>query len=137
MVYLSKSTVLTAYKNLSNIDKDKQQGLTQKVSALKYMSALDLYYKNYGDNCDLKVSSNRDAFSSFVGDIVRINEDSCTKDFYTNVSSNGRDFDCGSNFYSQSSVKDSKTNPYNNFLYPKRSGWKAVMDIKDQVLMKF
>ena len=135
MTYLAKSTVLKAYKLLSDIDEEKQQGLTQKVSALKYASALDLYYKKYNKNCDLKISSNRDLFASYVGDIVKINEDYCTKDFYLSVSLNGRDFDCGSNFYSQSSVKDSKTNPYNTFLYPKRSGWKAVMDIKNQVLI--
>lgn len=135
MAYLAKSTVLEAYKLLSNIDSEKQQGLTQKVSALKYASALDLYYKNYNKNCDLKISSNRDLFSSYVGEIVMINDDYCTKDFYLSVSLNGRDFDCGSNFYSQSSVKDSKTNPNNTFLYPKRSGWKPVMDIKNQVLI--
>ncbi len=135
MAYLSKSTILRAYKMLSNIDDEKQQGLTQKVSALKYASALDLYYKKYNKNCDLKQSSNRDLFASYVGEIVKINEDFCTKDFYLSVSLNGRDFDCGSNFYSQSSVKDSKTNPYNTFLYPKRSGWKAVMDVKNQVLI--
>jgi len=120
---------------LSNIDEEKQQGLTQKVSALKYASALDMFYKKYDKNCDLKQSSNRDLFASYVGDIVKINEDFCTKDFYLSVSLNGRDFDCGSNFYSQSSVKDSKTNPYNTFLYPKRSGWKAVMDVKNQELI--
>ena len=105
MAYLAKSTVLEAYKLLSNIDSEKQQGLTQKVSALKYASALDLYYKNYKKNCDLKISSNRDLFSSYVGEIVMINDDYCTKDFYLSVSLNGRDFDCGSNFYSQSSVR--------------------------------
>lgn len=135
MAYLAKSTVLHAYKLLSGIDSEKQQGLTQKVSALKYASALDLFYKNHGQNCDLKQSANRDEFASLVGDIVKINEDYCTKDFFLSISQNGRDFDCGSNFYSQSSVKDSKTNPNNTFLYPKRSGWKPVMDIQDQVLI--
>ena len=135
MAYLAKSTVLHAYKVLSNIDSEKQQGLTQKVSALKYISALDLYFKDNGHNCDLKESSNRDSFASYVGDIVKINNEYCTKDFYLSISPNGRDFDCGSNFYSQSSVKDSKTNPYNTFLYPKRSGWKPVMDIQNQVLI--
>ena len=135
MAYLAKSTVLHAYKLLSGIDSEKQQGLTQKVSALKYASALDLFYKNHSQNCDLKLSANRDEFASHVGEIVKINEDYCTKDFFLSISQNGRDFDCGSNFYSQSSVKDSKTNPYNTFLYPKRSGWKPVMDIQDQVLI--
>ena len=135
MAYLAKSTVLHAYKLLSEIDSEKQQGLTQKVSALKYASALDLYYSIHGQNCDLKQSTNRDEFASYVGEIVKINDKCCTKDFYLSISTNGRDFDCGSNFYSQSSVKDSKTNPNNIFLYPKRSGWKPVMDIKDQVLI--
>ena len=135
MAYLAKSTVLHAYKLLSGIDSEKQQGLTQKVSALKYASALDLFYKNHGQNCDLKQSANRDIFAAYVGEIVKINDAYCTKDFFLSIASNGRDFDCGSNFYSQSSVKDSKTNPANTFLYPKRSGWKPVMDIQDQVLI--
>lgn len=40
------------------------------------------------------------------------------KGFLLGVSANGRDFDCGSNFFSQSSVKDSKTNPYETFCIP-------------------
>ena len=36
MAYIAKKTVLKAYKVLSSIDDDKRQGLTQKVSALKY-----------------------------------------------------------------------------------------------------
>lgn len=135
MAYLAKTTILKAYKILSNIDKDKQQGLTQKVSALKYVSALDLFYKNNGKNCDLKITKNKDLFSNYVGDVIKINDLFCTKDFYSNISNNGRDFDCGSNFYSQSSVRDSKTNPDMTFLYPKRSGWKPVMDVKNQVLI--
>ena len=135
MAYLSKSTILKAYKLLSSIDDEKQQGLTQKVSALKYLSALDLYYKNYQTNCDLKKTESKELFSTYVGEIVKINDDYCTKDFFTNISPNGRDYDCGSNFYSQSSVKDSRTNPAKTFLYPKRSGWQPVMDVKDQVLI--
>ena len=135
MAYLSKSTILKAYKLLSSIDDEKQQGLTQKVSALKYLSALDLYYKNYQTNCDLKKAESKELFSTYVGEIVKINDDYCTKDFFTNISPNGRDYDCGSNFYSQSSAKDSRTNPAKTFLYPKRSGWQPVMDVKDQVLI--
>ena len=93
MAYLAKSTVLHAYKLLSGIDSEKQQGLTQKVSALKYAAALDLFYKNHGQNCDLKQSANRDEFASYVGEIVKINEEYCTKDFFLSISQNGRDFD--------------------------------------------
>lgn len=135
MAYLAKSTILKAYKVLSSIDEDKRQGLTQKVSALKYGVALGMYYKQYRLNCDLKVATNKDIFASFVGRVVKINAKQCTKDFYTSIALNGRDYDCGSNFYSQSSVKDSKTNTEISLLYPKRSGWRPVMDVKDQVLI--
>ena len=135
MAYLSKSTILKAYEVLSSIDEDKKQGLTQKVSALKYGTALDMYFKQYHKKCDLKVTSNKDLFSNYVGTIVGINYQQATKDFYTNVASSGRDYDCGSNFFSQSSVKDSKTNPTDTFLYPKRSGWQPVMDVKNQELI--
>ena len=135
MAYLAKSTILKAYELLSCIDDDKKQGLTQKVSALKYGAALSMYYKLYNDNCDLKISSNKDTYASLVGKVVKINDSHCTKDFYISVASNGRDYDCGSNFYSQSSVKDSKTNTEITVLYPKRSGWKPVMDVRNQVLI--
>lgn len=135
MAYLSKSTILKAYEVLSSIDEDKRQGLTQKVSALKYGIALGMYYKKYGDNCDLKIATNKDTFASLVGRVVKINDRKCTKDFFTSIAPNGRDYDCGSNFYSQSSVKDSKTNSSITLLYPKRSGWQPVMDVSNQVLI--
>ena len=135
MAYIAKKTVLKAYKVLSSIDDDKRQGLTQKVSALKYGIALAMYFKKYKDNCDLKNTANKDTFASLVGKVVKINDSQCTKDFYTSIAPNGRDYDCGSNFYSQSSVKDSKTNTSINVLYPKRSGWRPVMDVSNQVLI--
>lgn len=135
MAYIAKNTILKAYEILSSIDDDKRQGLTQKVSALKYGIALDMYYKQYNDNCDLKNTANKDIFASLVGRVVKINDKQCTKDFFTSIAPNGRDYDCGSNFYSQSSVKDSKTNPNITVLYPKRSGWRPVMDVSNQVLI--
>ena len=135
MAYIAKNTILKAYEVLSSIDDDKRQGLTQKVSALKYGIALGMYYKQYNDNCDLKNSANKDVFASLVGRVVKINDKQCTKDFFTSIAPNGRDYDCGSNFYSQSSVKDSKTNTDITVLYPKRSGWRPVMDVSNQVLI--
>jgi len=135
MAYIAKKTVLKAYEVLSSIDDDKRQGLTQKVSALKYGIALAMYYKQYKANCDLKNTANKDTFASFVGKVVKINDRQCTKDFFTSIAPNGRDYDCGSNFYSQSSVKDSKTNTGITVLYPKRSGWRPVMDVSNQVLI--
>lgn len=135
MAFLAKSTVLRAYEVLSSIDEDKRQGLTQKVSALKYGIALGMYYKQNETNCDLKITDNRDTFATFVGRVVKINDNQCTKDFYTSIASNGRDYDCGSNFYSQSSVKESKTNTALTIQYPKRSGWKPVMDVSNQELI--
>ena len=85
MKYLSKSTIVQAYDLLSEIDSEKQQGLTQKVSALKYGSALDRYFKKYNGNCDLKQSSNKDIFASYVGEIIKINDEYCTKDFFLRV----------------------------------------------------
>ncbi len=135
MAYIAKNTILKAYEILSSIDDDKRQGLTQKVSALKYGIALDMYYKQYNDNCDLKNTANKDIFALLVGRVVKINDKQCTKDFFTSIAPNGRDYDCGSNFYSQSSVKDSKTNPNITVQYPKRSGWRPVMDVSNQVLI--
>lgn len=135
MAYLSKKTVLKAYEILSSIDEDKNQGLTQKVSALKYGAALDMFFKIYHKNCNLKLTKDKEFFSLCVGEIVKINDFYNTKDFYLKISENGRDFDCGSNFYSQSSVKDSKTNPIVTFKYPKRSGWEPVLEVKNEELL--
>ena len=135
MAYIAKNTILKAYEVLSSIDNDKRQGLTQKVSALKYGIALAMYFNQNNKNCDLKDTDNKDTFSSLVGRVVKINEKQCTKDFYTSIAPNGRDYDCGSNFYSQSSVKDSRTNTEITILYPKRSGWQPVMEVSNQVLI--
>ena len=64
MVYLSKSSVLSAYCKLSLLSENPiTQGATQKVSALRYFIALDMFYKTNGTNCDTKNNSNKDLFS--------------------------------------------------------------------------
>ena len=82
MAYLSKESVLKAYKKLSEIDASIRQGTTQRVSALRYFLALDRFYKERSNDCDLKVATDKSFFTQCVGEIVAISDNYYTTNFY-------------------------------------------------------
>ena len=121
MVYLSKSSVLSAYCKLSLLSENPStQGATQKVSALRYFIALDMFYKTNGTNCDTKNNSNKDLFSECVGNVVSVNSEKYTSNFYYPLTNSDKDYNCGSNFYSVNVIKESITNPNKVFDFPRR-----------------
>ena len=121
MVYLSKSSVLSAYCKLSLLSENPiTQGATQKVSALRYFIALDMFYKTNGTNCDTKNNSNKDLFSECVGNVVSVNSEKYTSNFYYPLTNSDKDYNCGSNFYSVNVIKESITNPNKVFDFPRR-----------------
>ena len=121
MVYLSKSSVLSAYCKLSLLSENPiTQGATQKVSALRYFIALDMFYKTNGTNCDTKNNSNKDLFSECVGNVVSVNSEKYTSNFYYPLTNSDKDYNCGSNFYSVNVIKESITNPNRIFDFPRR-----------------
>ena len=121
MVYLSKSSVLSAYCKLSLLSENPStQGATQKVSALRYFIALDMFYKTNGTNCDTKNNSDKELFSECVGNFVSVNSEKYTSNFYYPLTNSDKDYNCGSNFYSVNVIKESITNPNRIFDFPRR-----------------
>ena len=121
MAYISKNSVLTAYCKLSLLSENPStQGATQKVSALRYFIALDMFYKTNGTNCDTKNNSNKELFSECVGNFVSVNSEKYTSNFYYPLTNSDKDYNCGSNFYSVNVIKESITNPNKVFDFPRR-----------------
>lgn len=120
MAYLSKKSILSAYSQLSQLTSDPSaQGATQVTSALRYIFALDEFTKKFGKDCDTTNKEDRDSFISFVGNVVSINKDCYTANFFNAIKDNP-DYAVGSNFFSVNVVKNSVVNPNTEFTFPKR-----------------
>ena len=71
MAYLSKESVLAAYQHLSTLSADPQsQGATQRVSAIRYSLALNMFYKQFGRECNVKDRDDAAAYIENVGKVV-------------------------------------------------------------------
>lgn len=121
MAYLSKKTLLEAYKVLSTLsEQPSAQGATQKVSAIRYALALDMFYKKNNRECDTRDGKDKNEFSNNVYFIVALSDILYTANFYTSVPVHQGDCAVGSNFYSVNAVKNSLTNPTITINYPQR-----------------
>ena len=132
-MYLSKKVVLRAYQELSSLSENPVlQGATQKLSAIRYLFALDAFLKQTGQpDCDSRLQSDRQNFANRVSEVVNVTEDLYTSAFYYPLTKNNGDCNTGSNFFSAGQVTSSKINIQIKFPYPKRSGWPALLSIQD------
>lgn len=129
MSYLSKKTILSAYKVLSTISADPTtQGATQRISAVRYLLALDMFYKAHNRPCDTRDSEDAAEFIEYVGRVVAVNERSYTSNFHTPLKSNA-DYAVGSNFYSVNVVRESTTNGGDELEFPRR-GQTPIMRVR-------
>lgn len=120
MAYLSKQTILAAYKFLSTLSPDPtKQGAIQKVSALRYFLALDMFYKKHDKPCDTRDKNDAKEFIDNVGLVVAIKDDCYTGNFHKDLSYN-KDFGVGSNFFSVNVVKLSLDNGGASLDFPRR-----------------
>ena len=120
MAYLSKETVLSAYKVLSTLSSDPlAQGATQKISALRYIIALDMFYRAHNRPCNTQDRSDASEYIDYVGDVVAVNESFYTTNFYTTLKDNS-DYAVGSNFYSVNVVHESVANGGERLVFPRR-----------------
>ena len=123
MAYLSKQAILIAYSKLANLTDDPSaQGATQVTSAIRYLLALDNFYKRFGRSCDTSKQEDRNLFIEFVGTVVAISDNYYTVNFY-NSFKQSLDFSIGSNFFSVNAVKSSTINPKLEFKFPKRGNF--------------
>lgn len=128
MAYFSKQTILEAYKNLATLSSaPSSQGATQRVSAIRYFIALDMFYKLYNRECDTTNAEDAATFIKLVGKVVAINKDCYTSNFYTSIGTNG-DYSVGSNFYSVNVVSLSKNNIKEKYHFPRR-GDSPLIDV--------
>jgi len=135
MGFLSKKTLLFVYNVLSNnTDSPESQGATQKISALRYLFALDRFYKENGRNCDTK-SEDKNLYVSYVGEVVKLSDDTYTSNFHAGLYSE-QDYKVGSNFFSVNAVKDSLVNPAITVDFPRRNKDGELFTIKDGVLLR-
>ena len=134
MAYLTKEALLHAYKTISSVDENKQQGLTQKVSALRYLFALDRFYKKNGKSCDTK-STDKNEYVDYVGEIVKLSDSYYTSNFYTGLYTE-QDYKVGSNFFSVNAVKDSLVNTTIIVDFPRRSKDGELFKIQNGVLLR-
>ena len=135
MGYLPKAAVLRAYKELSHLTNDPSaQGATQATSALRYLFALDEFTKEMNKPCDTSNKDDRDKFISYVGNVVSINSDLYTANFFNAIKDNP-DYAVGSNFFSVNTVKNSLINTNDEFPFPKR-GNSPLFVVKGGVLIE-
>ena len=131
MAYLSKETLLAAYKVLATLSENPSaQGATQKVSAIRYALALDMFYNEYHRECDTRNSQDKASFVEKVGIVVALENGFYTTNFYVPVAEHQGDFSVGSNFYSVGAVKNSLMNPAVRISYPQR-GSSPLFEIQD------
>ena len=134
MGYLPKKLLHKAYLTLSTLTEDHKQGQTQLTSALRHLLALDMFYKNYEEDCDLNYSENRDAFTENVKEVVNVIDDYYTTNFYTNIKEL-EDCGVGSNFYSAGVVNNSKQNTKYTYDYPTR-GQYPLFKVRNNTLIR-
>ncbi len=135
MAYLTKETLIAAYKVLSTLSENPSaQGATQKVSAIRYALALDMFYKEYHRECDTRDSQDKASFIEKVGIVVALENSFYTTNFYVPVTEHQGDFAVGSNFYSVGAVKNSLINPAIRINYPQR-GSSPLFEIQDGKLI--
>ncbi len=133
MAYLSKETLLSAYKVLSTLSEDPTlQGATQKVSAIRYFLALDMFYKGYGRECNTRNTDDKNAFIENVKALVAL-ENMYTTNFFAPIVLHQGDCAVGSNFYSVGVVNKSLTNPSQKYKYPQR-GSNPLFEVQNGVL---
>lgn len=129
MAYLSKETVLNAYKVLSTLSADPlAQGATQRISAIRYLLALDMFYKTHNRPCDTQDRSDAAEYIENVGKVVAVNDTQYTTNFYYPLKTNS-DYAVGSNFYSVNVVHESVANGGAKLVFPRR-GSTPIMNVQ-------
>lgn len=134
MGYLPRNLLHKAYLSLSTLTEDHKQGQTQLTSALRYLLAFDMYYKEQEEDCDLDYAENRDSFIQNVRKIVNITGNYYTTNFYTNIKEL-EDCGVGSNFYSAGVVNNSKQNTTYTYNYPTR-GQYPLFKVRNNKLIR-
>ena len=129
MAFFSKETILASYTVLSKLSPDPaSQGATQRISAIRYFIALDMFYKQNNRACDTTKANDASEYINNVGRVVSIDHNCYTSNFYTSIGTNA-DYSVGSNFFSVNVVNLSKSNTSETYHFPRR-GSNPLIDVK-------
>lgn len=119
MSYLSKETILGAYKTLTELTNG---GDTVLASQLRYLFALDFFQKSQNAVCNIKNDSDKNEFVKGVGLVVRLNSRSNAYAVDFNLGfRNSTDYKTSSNLFTQSVGLRSAESPEKVFTYPQSS----------------
>ncbi len=80
--------------------KPELQGSTQDVSALRYVVALDRFYKTENSGCNTRDREQKTKFCEYVGEVCSVCHGLYTPNFYYPLNSHDGDFNVGSNIFS-------------------------------------
>ena len=136
MAYISKKDILSAYKKLSEMHPDPTaQGATQKISAIRYFVALDIFYKLHASDCNTRNTTEKMEFANLVGFVCDVCPNYYTTNFYFPLRQHQGDFCVGSNFFSAGRVNDSNVNTSVVLDYPKRGG-RPLIRVQNGILKR-
>lgn len=127
-MYISKQSIVRAF----NILRDSTPKSLQGFSGLQYFIAIDRYYQNSGGKpCDSSQSSQRSKYTSFVEDVVSLDDNHYLSSFKILFSgSKNLAGTVSSNFFNGSSVELSNNTIGQKFAYPKKGALLYALDGK-------
>lgn len=136
MAYLSKENIIAAYNQLSLLTNDPSaQGATQVTSSLRYLFALAQFFTHFQKNCNTRSRSDKDKFIEYVGEVVAINDNYYTANFF-NALKEDADYKVGSNFFSVNVVKTSIENSGKDYVFPKRGNSPLFLVRNGELIIK-
>lgn len=132
-MFVSKENLIEAFEQIHllyshNPDELEKQGCTQFFSGMRYFLATSAFEQRNGKSMvDSTNLEDKSAFVEYVGEVVSINENEYTCNFYNDFKQD-KDYKVGSNFFSAGFIDDSRKNPAQIYEYPSRD--------KDNIILK-
>jgi hypothetical protein len=126
-MYLSKNCILKALSVLFNANPNVNNN---NFSAIQYFLATDVYYKKHNNPCDSRNAKDRNEFCDYVAKIVSLDDNnyfSSFKQIYNKGNKKLRET-VVSNFFTGTSVKESKNTSGKKFDYPASSPLLYALD---------
>ena len=133
--YLSKKTLLSVYRVLSNLDPEHKQGATQLISSIRYFVALDRFYSENGRNCNVGNKKDKDLYCKYIEEVVGVCPGLYANQFYYPLKQHNGDCCTGSNFFSTNVVQNSFENTNKQYTYPK-GRFPPLFDIQNGELIR-
>ncbi len=135
-MFVSKENLIKVFKQIhllysNDSDELDKQGCTQFFSGMRYFLATSAFeQRNKKSMVDSTNLDDKRAFVEYVGEVVSINENEYTCNFYNDFKQD-KDYKVGSNFYSAGFVDDSRKNPKVTYGYPSRDKDNIILEASE------